>query len=68
MIERKCIMSVCIPNSESHFKVFGKLEVMSNDSIMFDQNRVWRNIFVRGAWKHGVMKVIQSWIGSLKKK
>ena len=60
-------MSVWAPNSKSHSRACGKLEEKLVNWIIFDQNRVRRRMLASGAWKRGVMKAIQSLIGSLKK-
>jgi len=58
-------MSVWAPNSGSRSRACGKLAEKAISWIIFDRNRVRRNIFASGAWKHGVTKAIQSRIGSL---
>jgi len=58
-------MSVWAPNSGSCSRACGKLAEKAISWIIFDQNRVRRNIFASGAWKCGMTKVIQSQIGSL---
>ena len=63
--KEKWSMSVWVPNSGSHSRVCGKLAEKSISWIIFDQNRVRRNIFASGAWKCSMTKVIQSQIGTL---
>ena len=56
----KCTMSVWAPNSESHSRACGRLAGKLIDWIIFNLNKVRRKMLVRGAWKRGMTKAMQS--------
>lgn len=66
--KEKWKISVCAPNSGSCSRAHGKLAEKSIDCMNFDWNNVRRKRLARGAWKCGVTKAIQSWIGILEKR